>query len=153
MIEDEFLAARNTHIPRSCAKCGGSDIEYMGVGEYKCKNCGTLMYDDFGKVRNYLEEHRGATQNEVSRETGVSMDVIRHLLREDRIEIAANSGVYLQCEICKAPIRSGKYCNDCAKKLEHMKKEEIANQHKDNMNIHGYGKATGNATGARRFIR
>jgi hypothetical protein len=153
MIEDDFLATRNTHIPRSCINCGGGDIEYKGVGEYKCKNCGTLMYDDFGKVRNYLEEHRGATQSEVSRETGVSMDVIRHLLREDRIEIAANSGVYLQCEICKAPIRSGKYCNECARKVEHMQKEETAKMHKENMNMHGYGKATTGESGARRFIR
>lgn len=152
MIEDDFLAVKNTHIPHSCVNCGDEEIEYRGLGEYRCSKCGTLMYDDFGKVRNYLEEHRGATQNEVSRETGVSTDVIRHLLREERIEIALNSGVYLQCEICKAPIRSGRYCEACAKKVENMKKEEIASLH-NKEKMHGYGKVNGGESGARRFVR
>ena len=45
--------------PTFCTKCGGVMV-YKGIGEYECEECGTLEYDDYGKVRNYLEEHRGA---------------------------------------------------------------------------------------------
>ena len=38
-----------------CQECGGTRIEYKGVGEYKCEDCGLLMYNDYGKVRLYLE--------------------------------------------------------------------------------------------------
>ena len=76
MIEENLLATKNIHVPKKCTNCESEEIEYKGLGEYRCSACGNLMYDDFGKVRNYLEEHRGATQNEVSRETGVSTDVI-----------------------------------------------------------------------------
>ena len=152
-MEENLLAIKNLHIPKSCINCGAEELEYKGLGEYRCSECKTLMYDDFGKVRNYLEEHRGATQNEVSRETGVSTDVIRYLLREDRIEIAVNSGVYMQCEICKAPIRSGRYCEACAKKVDQMKKEEVASAHSHKDKIQGYGKSTSGESGARRFVR
>ncbi len=151
MIDENRLVARNIHIPRRCTKCDGSDIEYKGVGEYKCLTCGNLMYDDYGIVRNYLEEHRGATQAEVAHATGVSQDTIRQFLREERLEIVSGSGVFMSCEMCHAPIRSGRYCESCAKKISMKEQAEKSAAHKSTMQ--GYGKALKGATGAKRFTR
>ena len=42
------------HIPRVCTECGGVMI-FKGVGEYHCEECGAVDYDDYGKVRGYIE--------------------------------------------------------------------------------------------------
>lgn len=152
MPDENVLLSRNIHVPKVCTKCGGTDIEYRGVGEYRCVDCRNLMYDDFGVVRNYLEEHRGATASEVSHATGVTQDTIRQFLRDERLEIMAGSGVFMSCEICKAPIRSGKYCEQCARKVSMMQEaEKKANARKSNMQ--GFGKATTGESGAKRFTR
>ncbi len=151
MKDEEILTFRDTHIPRVCERCGKRDPEYKGVGEYRCAECGYIMYDDFGIVRNYLEAHRGATQSQVSQATGVSMETIRQFLREDRLEIAANSGVYMACEICRAPIRSGKYCESCAKKVALMKEESKPSALKNQMK--GFGSTHRGDSGSMRFKR
>ena len=122
------LVKYNIHAPRTCVKCGKAEPEYKGVGEYKCRECGFIMYDDYGTVRNYLEAHRGASPSVVSKETGVSMETIRHLLRDEKIEIISDSGAFLSCEVCRSPIKSGRYCALCAKKIEQIEKEEKAAQ-------------------------
>ncbi|MCR5673974.1 MAG: flagellar protein [Lachnospiraceae bacterium] len=151
MIDESALVARNIHAPKTCEKCGEANPEYKGVGEYKCRNCGFFMYDDFGIVRNYLEEHRGATASEVSHATGVAMETIRYFLKEDRLEIAQGSGVMLSCEICGKPIRSGRYCEACSKALDHKKESEKASAHKSN--LQGFGAARKGESGARRYIK
>ena len=49
---------------------------FKGVGEYKCEKCGRIGFDDYGKTRNYIEQHPGATMAEVAHETGVAQKAI-----------------------------------------------------------------------------
>ena len=79
-----------TDILDLCSKCG-ADLEYVGLGEYKCSKCGATEYNDYGKVRHYLEKHPGATQDEVTRVTGVKKARIRSLIAEEKITFASNS--------------------------------------------------------------
>ena len=151
MNEEDKIVRKNIHVPLTCEKCGKANPEYKGVGEYKCAECGFTMYDDFGLVRNYLEAHAGATQSEVSRETGVAMDTIRQFLKEERLEIVAGSNVMLTCEICNAPIRSGRYCPECAIAVEKRIQAEKAAEHKKA--LQGFGKGTQGESGAIRFRR
>ena len=151
MDEDRALLIRNIHVPRTCEKCGKANPEYKGVGEYKCTECGYIMYDDFGIVRNYLEAHRGATQSQVANATGVSMEVIRQLLREERIEIVSTSNVFMECELCKTPIRSGRYCMACAKKVAAKEEAVKAELHKAGMK--GFGKGLAGESGSIRYRR
>ena len=151
MNEEDRIVRRNIHVPLTCEKCGKANPEYKGVGEYKCAECGYTMYDDFGLVRNYLEAHAGATQSEVSRETGVAMDKIRQFLKEDRLEIVAGSNVMMTCEICNAPIRSGRYCPACALVVEKRIQAEKAAEHKKA--LQGCGKGNKGESGAIRFRR
>ena len=152
MNENNLFLSKYMNVPRICEKCGKANPEYRGVGEYKCSECGFIMYDDFGVVRNYLEVHKGATQSEVHHATGVPMDTIRQFLREERLEITEGSGVMMACEICRAPIRSGRYCAECAKAVERRIKEEKINSH-SKPSVQGYGMGGKGESGARRFVR
>lgn len=72
-------------VPERCEACGGG-LRYTGLGEYKCERCGALTYDNYGKVRSYIEKNPGATAIEVSKATGVTKSAIKRLLDNDRIQ-------------------------------------------------------------------
>ncbi len=138
------------HRPINCPVCGGIMV-FKGVGEYECEDCHQVEYDDYGKVRLYIEKHRGATAGEVEQETGVSQKTIRKLLRDERIEVTPDSRAFLRCEVCGEPIRSGRYCQKCQVNVN-RRIEEQARAKKKNMTGVGMGTGTGEE-GARRFIR
>ncbi len=111
------------HVPHSCKQCGGVMV-FKGVGEYHCEDCGFVDYDDYGKVRLYIEGHRGATAAEIESATGVSQRTIRQMLRESRIEIAEGSKTFLHCEMCGKNIRSGRFCPECEVKVHRSFEEQ-----------------------------
>lgn len=120
--------------PLRCKKCGGLMI-FKGVGEYKCEDCKALEYDDYGKTRNYIEKHPGATSAEVSEHTGVSQKSIRQMLKESRLEVAPESKMFLKCDICGVSIRSGSLCDKCEASYHRKLEEEERNKRK----FSGYG--------------
>ena len=134
-----------------CELCGG-EMKYTGIGEYVCKKCSHSMLNDYGKVRSYIEEHPGATQAEVSEATGVGKGKIKQLLREEKIEIADNSASFLRCESCGASIRSGYYCEACAKLAKTLQGRNEAHDRKAAIEG-GYATPTTGASGAKRFNR
>ena len=139
-------------IPVKCTECGG-DMIFKGVGEYACEKCGALAYDDYGKVRNYIEQHPGAMQSDVSLATGVSKAKIKQLLIEERIEVRPDSAVFLHCALCGAEIRSGMYCEACSKKIK-QDEAHVAKVVKDRQRKMGYATDAGkDAQGRRRLER
>lgn len=150
MDVERLLMTDTYNIPRECVKCGGVMV-FQGLGEYKCEKCGELAYDDYGKVRGYIEEHRGATAAQVEEATGVSQKTIRRLLKEGRLEVAEGSKMFLRCELCGKDIRSGKYCPECEVKM-HRSLEERQREfvHK---NMQGFSKSQKGDEGQKRFTR
>lgn len=146
----ESLLIDEYHRPLICSICGGVMV-FRGVGEYECEDCHYRDYDDYGKVRRYIEKHRGATAGDVEKDTGVSQKTIRKLLREERIEVAADSKTFLRCEICGAQIRSGMYCQKCQLNVNRRMEEQARVQKSKNMT--GVGMGEGGEKGTRRFIR
>lgn len=139
------------HIPRTCEKCGGVMI-FKGVGEYECEKCGAIAYDDYGKVRLYIEGHRGANMSEIEAATGVHQRAIRQMLKESRLEVMENSKMFLQCESCGRAIRSGRFCPECEAKYHRSLEEE----QRANMRSTTKGYSTEhniNEKGERRFMR
>ncbi len=67
----------------NCEKCG-SRLDYRGLGEYCCPECGEICYNDYGKVRNYVEENPTATIKNISIATGVTKEKIREFINEDK---------------------------------------------------------------------
>lgn len=138
--------------PLKCEMCGHYKLNYNGVGEYQCEQCGYVMYDDYGIVRNYLEKNPGATQSEVSRATGVSGAMIRRMLRDDKIQIAPGSMVFLHCEKCGKEIRSGRLCNNCLKDVKSdALKQEISSRSKNVNIVGGFVKRKSETMGSMRY--
>ncbi len=96
--------------------CGGK-IFHLGGGKYKCEKCDEIIYDDFGKVKQFLEENGPMSILGISVATGVSTEVIEYLLKDGRVEIMEGSKYYLQCSRCGCSIRSGRFCVECATEL------------------------------------
>ena len=143
-LKDEY------HIPRACAKCGGVMI-FKGVGEYHCEDCGEVAYDDYGKVRLYIEEHRGATAAQIESAIGIPQRTIRRMLKEGKLEVTADSRAFLYCEVCGKAIRSGRYCPECEIKV-HRKMESEQREKRKN-DIQGFGFNRKGEEGHKRFTR
>lgn len=150
----DFLRMDTYHIPRICKVCEGVMI-YKGVGEYRCEDCNRLDYDDYGKVRLYIEQHKGATALEIEAATGVSQKTIRQMLRESRLEIAAGSKMFLHCERCGKAIRSGILCTECEMSQHRLLEEQQRQKLRENLrDVQGYGSDMQNgAHGEKRFRR
>ena len=96
---------------RNCRKCGRM-FNYI-TGMPVCPTCREAMEAKFQEVKEYIREHKGAGINEVADACEIETAQITQWLREDRLELAADSAVMINCEKCGAPIRSGKYCDKC----------------------------------------
>lgn len=150
MNMNRLLLGDNYNIPRVCKKCGGV-LVFKGVGEYRCEDCGELDYDDYGKVRLYIEEHKGATAAQIENAIGVSQRSIRQMLKDGRLEVTADSKTFLRCEVCGKSIRSGQYCPECETKMHrNLEAEQRAQIQK---NRHGTGLGQKGEEGQRRFRR
>lgn len=91
---------------------------FQTLGGKLCPECLTKLDEDFVKVRDYIYEHKHADVDKVAEETGVSKQAILILLKDGRLQIEdAGVGSILLCEVCKKPIKTGRMCEDCRKKL------------------------------------
>ncbi len=70
-VDKRSNALRMNKIPLECEYCGGS-VELKSIGVYVCNKCGKENYDDYYKVRKYIETYGPAPAIVISRHTGVS---------------------------------------------------------------------------------
>lgn len=98
--------------PLQCEKCG-EKVYYLDGGKYVCRSCNHMMYDDFGKVKAYVEAHGPSSAIEISAVTGVELEIIDVFLRKGRLEIPDGSKYYIQCQKCGCSIRYGRFCTEC----------------------------------------
>ena len=105
---------------RNCRMCGKL-YNFIG-GPYRnlCPNCIEKMEEKFDEVKEYIEEHKAATINEVSEECDVSSRQIEQWIREERLMIAEDSPIGIRWERCGATIRSGRFCERCKNKIANM---------------------------------
>jgi ribosomal protein L32 len=145
---DNFGLLDVYHVPRTCKQCGGVMV-FKGVGEYHCEDCGSVDYDDYGKVRGYLEQNKGANAVEVEQATGVTQKTIRQMLRESRLQVAETSQAFLHCEVCGLAIRSGRMCPKC----EMQTHRNVEEQERRKRSLQGFAKEIKAEDGQRRFTR
>jgi hypothetical protein len=110
--QDKFIKDFIERKPTRCSKCRGR-IRYIGGGKYECFDCGNEEIDDFGKVKEYIDENGPTPAVIISEHTGVPVDLINGMLRQGRLEIPEGSAVYIKCETCGCSIRYGRFCPDC----------------------------------------
>ena len=99
--------------PRICEKCSGG-YKYNGAGEYICKNCGNIAYDDYGKVRKFIEDNGPAPYHVVKKATGVDGRLVREYLDTPNSVRKFD----LKCQGCGCMIAAGKLCSACATKQD-----------------------------------
>lgn len=97
---------------RNCKSCGRI-FNYVS-GPPICPACREKLEEKFQEVKDYIRENKGAGIQEVADACGVDIKQIRQWLREERLELSSESALYLNCESCGAPIRSGRFCEKCA---------------------------------------
>lgn len=101
---------------RNCRRCKRL-FQYI-TGRVICPACKDEEEKEFQKVKDYLYEHPKATMAEVSQATEVSVATIRHYLREGRLIITPDSPIGIECEKCGTTIKTGRFCERCARELE-----------------------------------
>ena len=102
--------------PEYCIKCG-TEYKPLGFGKYLCPSCGHLEFDDYGKVRDYLEKNQGMITDMISSATGVKPEFIDSLITDGVLRIADEYAAGLACQRCDRPIRQGRFCVDCIEEL------------------------------------
>ena len=115
MTDKQFIKRVLEKRPIACEKCQGK-LRYLGGGEYECMDCGYTFLDEFGKVRNFLYENGPAPSNVIAENTGVPNSMVLEFVREGRLETVDKAGGMIRCDRCGCVIRSGRICEDCAKK-------------------------------------
>lgn len=125
--------------PYMCSKCGG-ELEYLGLGEYQCVNCGNQMLDDYGKIKRYLSVHGPAPAIQISRGTGISRKKIDILLQRGMAEPAMSGGLGAVCEKCGTRIGAGRYCVRCSGSFQENGKEMGMERNHNGLGRHdGFG--------------
>lgn len=96
---------------RNCRSCG-KIFNYI-TGIPVCPLCRETMEAKFQEVKEYIREHKGVGISQVAEACDVEPAQIQQWLREERLEVTEDSPLFLNCDVCGAPIRSGKYCDKC----------------------------------------
>lgn len=102
--------------PILCKKCKGKML-YQGVGLYTCRDCEEEVYDDFGKMRLYLEENAAPTAVEISKILDIPLEIISYYLKDGKVEIPEGSRLFIKCQRCGCSLKYGRFCNDCTKEM------------------------------------
>mgnify|MGYP001191694868 CR=1 FL=1 len=107
---------------RNCTRCGNI---YVYDNFKICPKCRRDDENDFQKVKEYIEEFPDATITEVAEETEVDTQKIIRFLREGRLEIKGDKNIFLTCERCGEPIRTGRFCDKCTVEMQREMKQAI----------------------------
>lgn len=100
---------------RNCKSCGRL-FNYIG-GPSLCPACMKALDDKFDQVKEYIYNHPKAGVQEVAESNDVTTMQIHKWIREERLSFTEDSMVSLECEMCGAAIRTGRFCKNCKDKL------------------------------------
>lgn len=114
---------------RNCKECGRLFNYTSGLPI--CPTCAKKLEDKFTEVKQYIYDHPGVGIQEVSEENDVSVNTIKKWVREERLTFAEGSAVGIECERCGRTILSGRYCNECKKKVTNQLESVYAGPKKD----------------------
>lgn len=100
---------------KACRSCGRL-FNYIS-GPSRCPACTEALEKKFQEVKLFIWDHRAASLSEISEATGVSVGQLRQWVREERLTFSDDSPVGLECEMCGALVKTGRFCANCKGKL------------------------------------
>ena len=93
---------------------------FTSAGNKLCNDCVRQAEKDFFVVRDFIYDNKGSDVDTITKETGVSKEIILHLIREGRFYYedinTTGTGVY-SCKKCGNPAGSDKICRECKAKI------------------------------------
>ncbi len=95
-----------------CKRC---DKLFVKIKSPYCLECGEEIEKQFKTIRNYIQANPEADISEIIEKTQVEEQVLLYLLREERLSSTPQAEI--PCRNCGRPIKCGKYCSDCTKKM------------------------------------
>ena len=99
---------------RQCSRCSKL-FSYMG--NRQCPACVQMVDKQFVDVRNYLDDHPGASIEDICEECDIEESALLGWLREGRLVLSRGSASHLACQRCGAAIKTGRYCEGCKLKV------------------------------------
>lgn len=100
---------------RTCRSCGRL-FNYVS-GPARCPACADALEKKFQEVKTYIWNNKNATLGQISEDNDVSTGQLRQWVREERLSFSDDSPVGLDCEMCGAVIKTGRYCASCRNKI------------------------------------
>ena len=91
---------------RNCKMCGR--LFNVLNNERICPACQKKLEDKFHEVKEYLEEHPGASVEQTATDNDISTKQIRQWVREERLILSTATEAGIVCEKCGKPIRTGR---------------------------------------------
>ena len=111
----------------SIIQCKMCNKPFQSISGRTCPDCVKKIDQDFITVRDFIYENPGSRINKVCEETGVQKAIVLQLLREGRLTLdGPDSEGLLTCEVCKAPIESGRMCKACKNKVATTMNQNIS---------------------------
>lgn len=98
----------------NCPRCGRL---FAANFRDMCPNCIKDIEHDYETCVQYLREEKGATIQELSEATEVSIKQITRFIREGRISVMNAPNLMYPCEVCGTLIREGHMCDSCRVRL------------------------------------
>jgi flagellar operon protein (TIGR03826 family) len=102
---------------RNCANCGKLFTAPTTTMKL-CMECEQEDQKKFDKVKEYIKKHPTATVIEITKETGVERKQLYEWVRSGRLDVAGVENLGLRCEGCGEAITSGRFCIQCAARLQ-----------------------------------
>lgn len=96
---------------RNCKKCGRLYNYIAGVN--LCPSCREELEDKFQEVKQYIYDNPDASIQQISEECDVEIGQIKRWIREERLTFSEHSVIGIECEVCGATIKTGRFCEKC----------------------------------------
>ncbi|MCQ4088150.1 TIGR03826 family flagellar region protein [Saccharibacillus sp. JS10] len=98
----------------NCPRCGKVFVmNFKGI----CANCSKDIENEYEACVKYLRDNKGASMQELSEATEVSVRQITTFIREGRISTDSAPNLSYACEVCGTFIHEGNMCDSCRSKL------------------------------------
>ncbi len=100
---------------RNCKMCGRI-FNYFS-GQPVCPACREALEKKFQEVKQFVETNIDTSVANVAKSCEVEEGQIRQWVREERLVFAEGAATGINCEVCGAPIRTGRFCDKCKNEM------------------------------------
>ena len=100
---------------KNCRSCGRL-FNYI-AGPPLCPNCKEQTEKKFQEAKEYIRENAHSTVSMVAEAIDVPESLVKQWVREERLVFADATLAGIGCEVCGAPILTGRFCEKCKNQM------------------------------------